>query len=167
MIFQIMDRGKKKRFVEGVSDFGIEKIDEVLVKWGNERIRAYSGDFSREEIEKLRFILPVEGIGLYVGKDAVNKRTGEHEHRLSLDAVSVWGDKIVKNILEINEEQEEVWFTGTDVDLSEEQVGDLHGFVAVKSKKDGDFVGIGKLGAGNILYNFLPKERRRKVNVIT
>ncbi len=162
-----MERSKKKRFIEGVSHFGIEKIDETLVKWGSERIRAYSGDFSRDEIGKLRFLLPVEGIGLYVGKDAINKRTGVHEYRLSLDAVSVWGDKIVKNIIDIDEAQEDIWFTGADVDLTEEQVGELNGFVVVRSKKDGDFIGVGKLGLGNVLYSFMPKERRRKVNVIT
>ena len=165
MIYKIMDRGKKKRFIAGIADFGIKKIDELLIKWGNERIRAYSGDFSRDELDKLKHILPVEGVGLYVGKDSIDKRTGVHEFRLTLDAVNVWKDKIVDNIIEITEEQEEIWYSGADVDLVDGQVGDLKGFVVVKSKKDVDFIGIGKLGE-KVLYNSSPRGRHRKVRVI-
>ncbi len=166
MKFNVMDRSKKKKFILGINDFGIEKIDEVLIKWGNERVKAYSGDFSRDEIDKLKYILPVEDIGLYVGKDAVSKKTGAHEFRLTLDAVSVWKDKIVDNIIEVDEKQEDVWFSGTDVELGKEQIGKLKGFVVVKSKKDGDFIGIGKIGKENILYNSSPRGRHRKVDVI-
>jgi NOL1/NOP2/fmu family ribosome biogenesis protein len=103
---------------------------------------------------------------LYVGKDSIDKKNGNHEYRLSLDSVHLWKDKIKFNILTLNEEQEKKWFLGNDVTIDEQQKNNLKGFVVIKSKEDGDFIGVGKVGNENILYNFLPKERRVKVSVI-
>lgn len=166
MIFQFMDNSKKKKFISGFENFGIDKVPESLVKWGSERVRAYTGDLTKEDIAALVDIVPVEGIGLYVGKDSIDKKNGNHEYRLSLDSVHLWKDKIKFNILTLNEEQEKKWFLGNDVTIDEQQKNNLKGFVVIKSKEDGDFIGVGKVGNENILYNFLPKERRVKVSVI-
>jgi NOL1/NOP2/fmu family ribosome biogenesis protein len=161
-----MDKSKKKRFIEGISNFGISKIDETLVKWGSERVRAYSGDLTREDVAALASIAPIEGIGLYLGKDSIDKRTGVHEYRLSMDSVNLLKDKVTENIIDIDEEQEKEWFFGRNIQLDKEQYKELNGFVAVRSRKDRDFVGVGKVGQDGILYNFIPKERRVKVSVI-
>lgn len=166
MIFQFIDKSKKKKFIDGISNFGISKIDDILIKWGSERIRDYSGTLSREDFGALVAITPIEGIGLYVGRDSIDKKTGVHEYRLSLDSVHLWKDKINDSILDLDEDQEKEWFLGNDIALRIEQVNSLSGFVVIRSMKDKDFIGIGKLGANNILYNFLPKERRVKRTVI-
>jgi len=166
MIFQFMDNSKKKKFINGISNFGISKISETLVKWGSERVRAYSGNLSREDVAALVGIAPIEGIGLYVGRDSIDKKTGKHEYRLSMDSVHLWKYKINSDILKLDESQEKDWFLGKDIEISLEQKKDLKGFVVVASKKDGDNIGVGKIGSENILYNFIPKERRVKVNVI-
>jgi len=161
MKIQIMDRAKKKKFIAGLSDLGMEKIPELLVRSGKERMRAYSGDLSTEQIMEIWRLLPIEGVGLYVGKDMVN-RNGVREIRLSLDGMHVWKKQLTKRILVLNEEQEGNWFLGKNIELSDEQAeGISNGFVSVKSADGKDFVGMGKIG-GKTLFGFLPKERRRR-----
>ena len=160
MKIDVLSRAKKKKFVEGLSELGIEKIPQMLVQSGKERIRAFSGDLNREQIMDIWHLLPIEGIGLYVGKDMVN-RNGVREVRLALDGMHVWKDQLTKRVLELTPEQENEWFLGRDIELSSEQGEIGEGFVNVKAGED--FVGIGKINAdGNMLFGFLPKERRRK-----
>lgn len=176
MKIDVLSRAKKKKFVEGLSDLGIKKIPQMLVRSGKEKIRAFSGDLDREAIMDIWHLLPIEGIGLYVGKDMVN-RNGVREVRLSLDGMHVWKDQLEVDlsgvsvvggrcvgawgrVVCLSEEQEVDWFLGRDIELDKKQKMDA-GFVSVKAGED--FVGIGKVGAdGNILFGFLPKERRRK-----
>ena len=165
MKIAILDRAKKKKFIAGLEDFGMKKIPELLIRSGKERIRAYSGNLSNEEIMEIWRLLPIEGVGLYVGKDMIN-RNGVHEIRLSLDGMHVWKDQLTERNVILSEEQEEEWFKGKEIELVGEQVGSISkGFVSVKAGED--FVGVGKIGAeGKILYGFLPKERRRKSQTI-
>jgi len=161
----IMDRAKKKKFISGLDNLGMKKIPELLVRSGKERIRAYSGDLSTEQIMEIWRLLPIEGVGLYVGKDMIN-RNGIHEIRLSLDGMHTWKKQLTERILILNEKQELDWFLGKDVDLIVEQKME-NGFASVKSADGKDFVGMGKIGDdGKTLFSFLPKERRRKENTI-
>lgn len=172
----ILDRAKKKKFVAGLSDLGMKKIPELLIKTGKERVRAYSGNLSTEEIMEIWRILPIEGVGLYVGKDMIN-RSGVREVRLSLDGMHVWKEQLTERVFVLNEGQEKDWFSGKDIELSprddpagpsEEQIGKISdGFVSVKSADGKDFVGMAKIGGeGKMLFGFLPKERRRKSETI-
>lgn len=164
MFFKIFDKTKKKHFIEETNSFGITKIDELLIKSGKERIRAYSGNLSKEELNLLIKILPVESIGLYVGKEMFNKKNNKSETRLSLDGVGYWEKQISKRIITINIEQEEKWFKGEDIEITDKQISNVKekGFVILKSEESDDFIGTGKLNSENTIFNFLPKERRRK-----
>ena len=165
MKIQIMDKAKKKKFIAGLDSLGMKKIPELLIKSGKERIRAYSGDLSTEQIMEIWRLLPIEGIGLYVGKDMIN-RNGVHEIRLSLDGMHVWKNQLTERILILNGNQEIDWFLGKDVDLNESQEME-NGFVSVKSSDEKDFIGVGKIGDdGKTLFSFLPKERRRREDTI-
>ncbi|MCH7850691.1 MAG: hypothetical protein IH845_03555 [Nanoarchaeota archaeon] len=134
---------------------------------GREGIRAYSGNLSKEEIMDIWKILPIEGIGLYVGKETIN-RHGVREVRLSLDGLHTWRDQITKKVIVLTEEQEGIWFEGKNVELTKEQALEfegLKGFFAIKSADSKDFIGTAKIGNDSkTLYGFLPKERRRKGN---
>jgi NOL1/NOP2/fmu family ribosome biogenesis protein len=164
MKISILDRAKKKKFVTGLSDLGMKKIPQLLIRSGKERIRAYSGNLSNEEIMEIWRMLPIEGVGLYVGKDMVN-RNGVREVRLSLDGMHVWKEQLTEKVFVLTDEQEEEWFKGKDVELTDEQIGFNEGFVCVRAGED--FVGVGKIGGGGkTLFGFLPKERRRKSNII-
>lgn len=159
MKINVLSRAKKKKFIEGLSNLGIKKIPQILVRSGKERIRAFSGNLDREQIMDIWRLLPIEGVGLYVGKDVVN-RNGVREVRLSLDGMHVWKEQLTKRVLFLTEEQEVDWFLGRNIELNEEQKM-KEGFVNVKAGED--FVGIGKVGADrDKLFSFLPKERRRK-----
>jgi len=159
MKIEVLSRAKKKKFIEGLSELGITKIPQMLVRSGKEKIRAFSGNLDREQIMEIWRLLPIEGIGLYVGKDMVN-RSGVREIRLSLDGMHVWKKQLNKRILKLTKEQETDWFLGRDIELNKKQ-RIKNGFVSVKSGDD--FVGVGKIGDdGKILFGFLPKERRRK-----
>ena len=163
MKIQILDKTKKKKFIEGISNFGVSKISELLIRTGSERVRAYSGNLSTDEIMSIWRILPIEGVGLYVGKDLID-RHGVREIRLSVDGLHTWQNQITKDIFVLSESQEEEWFKGKNIDIEK---GEKEGFVAVKSSDKKDFIGMGKIGNdGKILFNFLPKERRRKSQVI-
>ena len=170
MKIQVLDRAKKKKFLSGLEEFGLRKIPELLVRTGKERVRAFSGSLSREEIMEIWRMFPIEGVGLYVGKEFVN-RNGTREVRLSVDGMHAWKEKLTDKIFVLNEEQEEDWFEGRDVKLDKEQC-DYEGFVLVKSADERDFVGMGKLGIRNqksgvrILFGYLPKERRRRVGTL-
>jgi len=188
MKIHIMDRAKKKKFLGELEIFGMRKIPELLIRTGKERMRAFSGSLSRGEIMEIWRMFPIEGIGLYVGKDSMN-RNGVREVRLSLDGIHLWKSQLKNRIVELSEEQEVRWFLGRDVEVE----SDLsEGFVLVRGGED--FVGMGKLGSKTaslpdrktcfparpasptralrcqtakgsgvrILYSFLPKERRRR-----
>ena len=172
MKISIMDRAKKKKFIAGVEDLGMKKITQMLVKSGHERVRAFSGSMNKDELYDFWRLLPIEGVWLYVGKDMKN-RNGVHEIRLSLDGMHVWKDQLTEKNIILTEEQEEEWFKGENIELSEGQLvwsrelGVRSGFVCVKSADGKDFVGNGKLGnEGTTLFGFLPKERRRKSQTI-
>ena len=161
MKIQIMNKAKKKKFVAGLAELGMKKISEMLVKTGKERVRAFSGSLNKDEIYEIWRMFPIEGIGLYVGKDMVN-RSGVREVRLSLDGMHVWKEQLTERVFELTAGQEEEWFLGKDIELNEKQIGMISdGFVSVKSGED--FVGVGKIGSeGKTLFGYLPKERRRK-----
>ena len=159
MKINILSRAKKKKFTEGLNDLGIKKIPQMLVRSGKERIRAFSGSLDREQIMDIWKLLPIEGIGLYVGKDMVN-RNGIHEIRISLDGMHIWKEQLTKRVLCLTEKQEVDWFLGKNIELSEKQNIEA-GFANVRAGED--FIGTGKVGAdGKTLFSFLPKERRRK-----
>jgi len=165
MKIQILDKAKKKKFISEISDLGVSKIHELLIRAGRERIRAYSGNLTNDEVMGLWRILPIEGVGLYVGKEKID-RHGVREVRLSLDGLHTWKDQISGNVLKLSEEQEVEWFLGKNIEFGEEIK--LKGFVAVLSSDGKDFIGTGKVGSeGKVLFNFLPKERRRKSQVIS
>jgi NOL1/NOP2/fmu family ribosome biogenesis protein len=163
MKIQILNQAKKKKFVAGLTNLGIKKIPQLLIRSGKERIRAYSGNLNTEQIMDIWKILPIEGVGLYIGKDMIN-RNGVHEIRLSLDGMHTWKEQLTERIFILTEKQEEDWFLGKDIDLAEEQTAKIEeGFVSVKSSDEKDFIGIGKIGSDKkTLFSFLPKERRRK-----
>lgn len=167
MKIHVLNNAKKKKFTLGLSYLGIKKIPQLLVRSGKERIRAYSGHLDTEKIMDIWKILPIEGVGLYVGKDLIN-RNGVHEIRLSLDGMHTWKEQLTKKILILTEKQEEDWFFGKDIDLEERQTEEVEqGFVSVKSSDEKDFIGVGKIGGDRkTLFSFLPKERRRKSQTI-
>ena len=79
--------------------------------------------------------------------------------RLSIEGSQLFKDTISKNIINITPEQERLWLFGKDLELSPEQIKDTtEGISVVRCGED--LCGCGRIRQGNILQNFVPKERR-------
>jgi len=127
--------------------FGITTLPFLLIRGGKEKIRAFSGSLSKEEIEKLSEVLRIELIGSYLLKNE-----HENEYRLSFDSCHMLKDQITKNILDLTDEQFKLWIRGFDLDIKVER-----GTYIVRY--GGDFLGCGKSN-NEKLFNYIPKDRR-------
>lgn len=147
MNIHILNSGEKKRFIEELKErFGIEELNYMLIEAGKEKIRGFSGSLSREEILELNDMVRVELVGLYLA------RKEPFGVRLSVDALHLLKEQIVKNVIDINEGEFELWIRGHNLEVNFEE-----GVYAVRF--GGDFVGSGYLKNGK-LYNYIPRERQ-------
>ena len=146
---EILSRHEKDLLIEQLKNrFGIEKLPYLLFKTGKEKIRAFSGHLSRDELNTLFKTATVEIIGIYLVKEEK-----KNEARLSLDANHLLHEQISKNIFILDEQQAKKWMKGEDIYVDK----DLFGFYILKN--DNDFMGCGKASQGRMI-NFIPKERR-------
>lgn len=148
--FETLNRKERDRILEKLKEqFGIEKLNYLLIRQGREKLRAFSGSLSREELETLGENINIETLGIYLAKEE------NGEIRLSHDAASLLQNQITKNIIQVNDEQAKSWLRGQDLEINTR----LSGPVAIKYK--GLFIGCGKASL-NRVTNFVPKERRVK-----
>ena len=146
---QIIKLKEKKQIIEQLNkQFGIQDLPYLLLRFGKEKIRAYSGSLSTEELKILDKTLNIETIGIYFAAEINN------ELRLSLDAIQLLKNQISKNILEIDNEQAEKWFKGQELLIKTDR-----NFKILKNNNE--FIGCGK-STGEKIANFMPKERRIK-----
>ena len=150
MKFQILTRKEKERIIEQLNkQFGITELPFLLIRQGREKIRAYTGNLSREELSILGENINIETVGIYLLKEENN------EIRLSHDACSILQKQIIKRIIELNDEQALEWMKGHDLMIETEYNG------IVVLKHNNLLVGCGK-SSGERITNFVPKERRVK-----
>ena len=146
---KIIFGSEKKRITKQLQEqFGISKISQLLIRFGKEKIRAYSGNLSTEELKELDKILRIETAGLYIAKQQTDGI------RITMDGVQLFKNQITKNILELNDKQKQDWLQGNDLDIKINNA-----FKILKYQKD--FLGCGK-STGERITNFVPKERRIK-----
>ena len=140
---------EKKDIIKELNEqFGISELPYLLIESGKEKIRAFSGSLSKEEIIEVGSMANVEGVGIYLLK---KEDTGI---RPSFDALMLLKEQINKNILDIDDKQLELWIRGKDLELNIPA-----GVYAIRNNND--FFGCGKSN-GKILFNYVPKERRLK-----
>jgi NOL1/NOP2/fmu family ribosome biogenesis protein len=139
---------KKEILRELNEQFGITELPYLFIESGKEKIRAFSGSLSKEEIIEIGKMANVEGVGIYFLKKEV---TGI---RPSFEALTILRNQITKNILDIDDKQMELWIRGYDLDLKVAE-----GVYAIRHDKD--FIGCGKSN-GKVIFNYVPKERRIK-----
>lgn len=136
---------KKKILHELNEQFGIASLPYLLVESGKEKLRAFSGSLSKEEIFQLNQITNIEAIGLYMLKK-------EQDFRLTIDATHLLKEQIIKNIVQINDEQLNDWLKGQDLEIQSSNETKI-----IQHKED--FIGSGKSN-GKKIFNYIPKERR-------
>ncbi len=146
---RIIFGSEKKRIIKQLQEqFGISKIPHLFLRFGKEKIRAYSGNLSIEELKELDKTLRIETAGLYFAKQQ------QDGIRLTLDGVQLFKPQITKNILELTGEQTQQWLKGNDLDIQTSKA-----FKILKNQNE--FLGCGK-STGERITNFVPKERRIK-----
>lgn len=137
---------EKKKLVEQLTEqFGITELPYLLLETGKEKVRAFSGALTKEELLDLANDINIEIIGLYIARR-------EYDLRLSFDATNLFAPTLTKNVVEIDEEQLAEWIRGHDLALQAPR-----GTVIIKHKTD--FFGCGK-STGERIANHVPKERR-------
>lgn len=142
---------EKRRIIEVLNEqFGIEELPYLLIESGKEKIRAFSGSLSKDEIAKLSEIAHIETIGLYL----IRK---ENEYRLGLDATNLLKEQIKKSIIELTEDEFQKWIRGHDIEKKAKR-----GIYIIKYKED--FIGCGKSNE-EIIFNYVPKDRRLKIPI--
>lgn len=147
----LLTSSEKQKILKKLNEYyGITKIPHLLIQFGKEKIRGYSGNLSREEINKLDNNLRIEILGIYLFHNYGD------EIRLSLDALHIFKNQITKNIIELITTQADEWFHGNDITLTKPI---SRGFKILKFKQD--LIGCGK-STGEIIKNYMPKERRVK-----
>ena len=144
----LLSSKKKKILTQLNNQYGITKLPYLLLQFGKEKIRLYSGSLSKEELITLDKKLKVENIGLYFAKQE------KEEIRLTLDGLQLLKSQIIKNTLSLNNQQAEDWLKGNDLDIKSDRT-----FKILKHNKE--FIGCGK-STGEKITNFVPKERRIK-----
>ena len=141
-------KDKKHYFEKLNSQFGVEKLPWMLIETGKEKVRAFSGDMTREDVMKIAAVANIELIGMYLFKEELGGM------RFGFDGAMMVSDKINKNVIEINDEQANDWLQGKNLGIKLEK-----GVYAVKHADD--FLGCG-MSDGQVLINFVPKERRMR-----
>ena len=152
---------EKQEILEMLKYYGIEDLKGwLLTESGKEKIRAYSGNLTPEQIMNIHEAAGIDLIGLYL----LHKYPSNI--RLSFDAVHALKSQITKNVFELSDKHAEEFMKGRDIALSKEEVealkakGEKTGFKILKYKKD--FIGTGKLTEEGRIVNYMPKERRTR-----
>ena len=144
----LLSSKKKKILTQLNNQYGITKLPYLLLQFGKEKIRLYSGSLSKEELITLDKKSRVENIGLYFAKQE------KEEIRLTLDGLQLLKGQITKNTLPLNNQQAEDWLKGNDLDIKSDRT-----FKILKNNEE--LIGCGK-STGEKITNFVPKERRIK-----
>ncbi|HLC63267.1 MAG TPA: hypothetical protein VJJ21_03015 [Candidatus Nanoarchaeia archaeon] len=147
--YKIFNSRDKKKLLEELEEYyGIKdlKLDYVFLQNPKGRIYITNRDIEKIPLNSIR----INSLGLYF---ANQDKPGL---RLSVEGSQIIGKQAAKNILEINKEQTNQWFSGEDIKTESK----LQGFVLVKHKED--FLGCGNLTQGT-LHNYLGKERRIRI----
>jgi len=154
MKLQFLKSKEKRTLVEELEEqYGITELPYLLLETGKQKIRGFSGHLSKEEIVQLTRLTNVEIIGAYL----INQK--DQNARISFDAIQLFKEQITKNIIEINNQQLQLWLRGYDLEIQAPR-----GIVVLKYQED--LVGIGKSNTEKI-FNYVPKERKLKTPLPT
>lgn len=150
MNLRIFNKNQKQEILNKLNkQFGIKKIDGILLRIGPERIFLFQGDLSIvRKLESERNI-SIERAGVYFGKEV------RDEIRLSIEGVHLLKDQINKNIFDLGRKEAEQWMKGQELLIKTGKTC----FLVMKHKDD--LIGVGKASEEKI-GNYIPKNRRLK-----
>ena len=150
MEIEILDKADKKKLLQELKVYGIERLDYLLVRVG-QRLRIFSGIIGKNELIRLIGSLPVDNLGLYFA-------SLKEGMRLNLDAADLLEGQISGGVIDVDDESARKWFSGENIEIAESlDNAERDSFLIIKNNSD--IIGIGKFTGSKIL-NFLPKERQ-------
>lgn len=148
--FKIMNPEEKGKVFDYLKDkYGIERLDGIILRKGEEKLFLFNGSMNEKEIKLIESNIIVERVGIYFAK-IIND-----EIKLSLEGTNLLKNQIKDNIYEISDKETTEWMMGNDLDI---KTGKRE-FLIIKNKED--FLGSGK-ASENKIGNFIPKTRRLK-----
>lgn len=142
---------RKELLAELEEIYGLTELNEMLIETGKRKIRAFSGELTKEELLQIAKYVNIELIGMYL----LSKK--DEDARLNFDVVSLLRDKITRSKFNVTKEQLDLWIRGNDLNVEAPK-----GIVVIEY--EGDLVGVGKSN-GTTIYNYVPKERKLKTPV--
>lgn len=148
MNIKFLSSSERKEVLRNLKhNFGFE-ASGMLFGSGKDKVRVFSGNLAKNEIDALAEIARIEVIGLYLA------RRENFGLRMGFDATQVFSSEISESVLNLSEEQFKKWMSGEVLHLKTEK-----GIYVLKFMDD--FVGCGYCD-GEKMYNYVPKDRRRR-----
>lgn len=129
--------------------YGISELNGIMFETSKEKIRLFTGNLTKDEINRIIYNIRTELIGIYLGK------RDKDSIRLSFDSLQLFKEEIDRNIIEINKKDAGKWVNGEDIKV--EQNGE-NKFVIIKHNNN--LIGCGKISANGEIKNYVPRERR-------
>jgi NOL1/NOP2/fmu family ribosome biogenesis protein len=150
---EILKDNKREEILRKLNEqYGITKIPGMLLTKNSEKIFLFQGSLDEKKIKEIEKTIPIERIGVYLGKIAENERI-----RLSLEGSQILKNQINKNIFEMTKSQLDEWIKGNEILVKNSE--NFRDFLIMKYQDD--FFGTGK-ASENKITNFIPKSRRLK-----
>lgn len=148
-MISFISSGEKKKLLKDFEDrFGLRVKDYLFLQVGKERIRAFSGTMSREELISLSEFARVEFAGAYF------VRQESFGLRPAFDMTQLLASEFTKGVIELTSDEFQLWMRGNTL---QRELTD--GIYVVRFGHD--FLGSGYSKNGK-LYNYVPKERYLK-----
>ena len=130
------------------------ELDYAFFLSEKDRVYIVNKEIGDYDLSRLR----INSVGIYFG-ELFNGTL-----RLSIEGAQIVGPSAKRNVAELKDEEIKKWLNGQDITndecrMTNDEFGELSGFVIIKNKKD--FYGCGKV-TGERILNFVPKIRRVK-----
>ncbi len=151
MKVELLDNTKKKKILEMLErEYGISKLNYLLLQTGKGKYRIYSGGLSRDELNMLAKTIHIEIIGAKMCKIEDDKI------RMDFDIINIpeIKEQINKNLVEIEEKDVADWMKGDNLNI---KTNSKSSYLIIKNNKD--LLGTGQ-NANVLIKNYIPKERR-------
>src|SRR3989338_6023684 len=129
---KLIKRKERKEIMKKLDEqFGIKSLPGILLRFGKEKMRLYTGNLNADQVKELDRNFNLETTGIYFLKEE------KGELRISFDSLYLFKDEITKNIGEDKDKEAVMWLKGNDLDIKTTK-----GMKVIK--QEGKLLGCGK-----------------------
>ncbi|MBI4448414.1 hypothetical protein HY641_00110 [Candidatus Woesearchaeota archaeon] len=123
-----------------------EKLDYVFIRTAQDNVYIAHRDFANLDRTSLR----INNVGIYFCEIQKNG-----DVRLSIEGSQIIGPKATKNILDLEDQQVDLWMKGYELENFDQE---RKGHFIIRHGED--FMGCGYIVPGKKILNYVPKARR-------